>query len=320
VPAGIVLIVIFGPRTLRNLAGRIALFGVAASVVVLPWLVHNLDSETVTGSLLGTTPGIGPTTKKALIDLGQLVVPSQLPNAVSAALVAATAIVFVSLWLYSNPPWRSVVNIIHWPVVGGALIGVVTLASVTGSSDVNSRILAPAFPALVLSGLWLLGISRQRVASRAGAHVVRVSFVAGLVGVLALSLVAVVAAWRNGSHGRGYAAPAVRDSAIVQAARAVPNRTTILTDDGLPIAYWTGRVRLLDIGDSFAALPATTAAIERAVCAGPVTYMRLRPRSDIARSFEIGVLGQLTFERVRTVSNVEVFRVVAANPSRCTPA
>ncbi|HEV2309372.1 MAG TPA: hypothetical protein VGU73_02520, partial [Acidimicrobiia bacterium] len=274
----------------------------------------NLDAGTVAGGRSPSTPGLGPSLKALLVGLGQLML-GQVPQAVAIAAVAAGAILLAALWVSARPSQHVPSAVLTCLITGGALVVVATIASIISASDVDQRILAPTVPLFVLSALWLFVQSGSRAPSLQARPAIRKAFVLTVVGLVVVGLAGLAQAWRHGESGRGFAAPSVRDSPVVRAARAVPLDTTIVTDDGLPIAYWTGRTRLLDIADSFEAAPAKVDDVARAACAGAATYLGTQPSAT--SSFQARARGRLAFVRLAAGSGVTRYQLAVINRASC---
>jgi 4-amino-4-deoxy-L-arabinose transferase-like glycosyltransferase len=321
--AGILVLVLTEHRRIRECVLRIAMFGSAATVVVLPWLIRNYDASGSAATTGGKTSGIGPTAKALLVALGRLELPRGAPEPVVIAAVIGAALFVLAACIWFRLTWRSASPIMSWLIVLAALAGFMTVTSFTGSSDLDARILAPAVPPLVLCALWLFGTISRRPSSDTRRQALRVTSVLAMVGVVVLSAYGLSVEWRAGSQGRARAAPAVRDSEIVRAVGSLPANTTVVADDSLPIvsiAYWTARTPILTVGDGSDAVEGTTTTARQVAtlaCKGNVTYMRSRHPSTLARSFEHAAQGLLVFEKEKALSDGEALRVHPAQSSVC---
>ena len=323
--AGIVLLVVVEHRRARECLLRIALFGGVATLVVLPWLIRNYDATGSAATVAGSTPGIGPTAKALLVGLGRLELPGGAPDAVAIAAVIGVALVLLVVWASFPQIWRlAAAQIPSWLIVLASLVGVTIVTSLTGSSDLDPRILAPSVPPIVLSALWLYGTIRRRPTSNTQRQAIRVTAFLAIVVVVVLGAYGLSVELRAGREGRQRAAPEVRDSPIVTAVGSLPASTTVVADDALPvasIAYWTARTPILTVGDGsdqeFAGTTVTAREVQNLACEGTVTYVRSRDPSALTRSFERSAQGRLVFEKDEALSDGEVLRVTPAGTSGC---
>jgi 4-amino-4-deoxy-L-arabinose transferase-like glycosyltransferase len=322
--AGVAMLVILGPRRLRALAGRVAVFVGVATLLVVPWLVHNYDvSGTATGSPWSSTAGVLPTIKGLLIGIGRFGLTDQGSDAVAFAVGIGAVLAMTALWLWRRPGWRVTVAVIPWLVVLASFVGFALASSFIGASDINARILAPAFPLFVLSVLWLFDISYQGASSHP--RTLRTASAVGLIAVLGLTLMGTRVGLRAAhGHDLGFATSYVRDSPTVQAVRALPKTTTVVADSALvyPLAEWTTRTPMLIVGDGSlnegaATHTSTAREIETLACKGSVTYVRSQRPSELTRAFERAARPRLALETLRTLPDGKLLRVTVPDPAVC---
>jgi 4-amino-4-deoxy-L-arabinose transferase-like glycosyltransferase len=321
--AGLVLIVLGERRRIRRCAVELALFSSAVAVVVVPWLLRNYEMSGRALTTGGSTEGIGPTTKALFVALARLVAPFAIPETLAViAVIAIMTLVSATMLLWWSALRSSVATIASWLIVLVALVGFVFASCVVGSSDLNARILAPTVPLLVLYLLWLHGtLSRLAALGETPRRERRIVAAAGSIVLAAVALYGIWVAWSHGGQGRGFAAASVRDSELVQAVRELPANTTVLTDDPLPITYWTNRVPTLVPGrgspNGLGQQTVTPREIVPIACRGRVVYARTLRPSAAVRFFDRAARGRLVFEHQRRLADGNLLRVRVAHQRVC---
>jgi hypothetical protein len=324
--SGVAVLVIVERRQRRECLKRLALFGGGALLVVGPWLLRNIRATggaTSTGFEVGT--GIGSTTKALAGGIGRWMTPDRSPELVTLAgmmagvLALVVGVVVIVECAKLDSVWPSVRPIVSWIIVSAALVAFVFVTCVIGASDLNTRILAPAFPPFVLSTLWIFGTT-QRASGRSSRRTPRLATAVGTASVVALGVSGIGFVWSHGDEGRRID-DAVRHSALVQAVRMLPADVTVVTDDPLAVAYWTSRTPILVVGDGssdrFNDDTTTASEVHALACDGPVMYARSGMGGALARSFERAAHDWLEFEDSSAISDGELLSVRAKPRAVC---
>jgi hypothetical protein len=322
VVAGVALMFLAADLPVRRRVVGATLLVLCAAAVCLPWVVWNLSEIGSVRSSV-SAPGAGPL--RALGDLaralGRFVVPDQFGDGLTLAACVVVLVVLTGAVVWLRPRRSELQPLLGTTLTAAILVGSAFLAAASGSSDVNARILAPVFPLVAVIVVWLVRAVLEKLArqdQRASARGV---------GVLAALACVVIGAWGlllvhdHGSAGRGYAASGVEHSPLVALAAAVPGAGALVTNDPLPVAYWTGRTPVFVVGDGSTneagQKTVTARRVRDLACIGSAFYLRSTPTDAAAKAFEHDAQRSLGFETVQRSGDVSLMKIVPADPAAC---
>ena len=239
------------------------------------WGVRNLnEGEPVFGRRTRSTQSIVTIAGDELEGVGRLFVPDGVPRGLSILIgVAVAALVVAAIVVVVRD--RSARAMVPLVLVTAGSFGAAFVSRIGASSDVNARVLSPAYVPVVVLTLWLFDYVRARRGERAAQPALRAISVLALAGLAGYVVWSAGLAWSHGKHGRGYASPGLAASELLDAVGELPSDARVFSNEPLAVAYVTGRfpVRLaLGPGEQNAIgrRSYTTRDLGRLACAGPV--------------------------------------------------
>lgn len=314
VVGGIVAIAVNTRRAVKPMLLRVGAFAVGVIVVVGPLVLRNLHADgTLFGATGGGGSGLARTIDAAATSLGRLLLPDQAPSMVSAVGGVLVVALFVAAAWWSRPSHNRWIAMSACLASTICLLGMIVVSTYSGSSDVNARILAPVVPLLVLVGCWLFACAEDRKSFReASGRSPRGVVVVVFATVVVWAVFSTALAWSHGREARAIAAPSVRDSALVRAVGGLPRDAVVVTNNTLPIAYWTDRQPVLRAGDGsqsgFGEHTVTVNAMGQLACGSDV-YVVWDRSAERVPGFLRDAKRDLTLERASSKSPVDVWRV-----------
>ena len=257
----------------RRGAAAAAWFTVCAFMGPMLWAARNLSQgEPAFGRRTGAAVGGATVVQGELATIGRLFVPEGVPDRLSELLgLAVLAVVGVGLVVAFRDRRERTMTPLFAVLIG--LFAAAFVSRVTAGSDINPRILAPAYPLLVVLALWLFDYLRTAMEGDVVARTVKVLSVLGLAGLAAFGVWAIALSWSHGRSGRGFAGPRSTQSELVAATRTLPARAALYTNNPLSISYVTERQPVHTFLDTTALIGRANASpgqLQRAACARPV--------------------------------------------------
>lgn len=250
VAAGVLGLLVYSSRSFWRRVGRAAAFSAGSLLVVLPWLVRNLQ---VAGSLTNRNPIFHPIPMERIRQAGRTIAGWVLPTAVPlelraiisgllvlGLLVIALVNVRSALLRAGRPQGRAILlGIFGIFIVCYGLLVVTSLSFLDASTRLNDRILSPLYLSLVVIGF--LGLDRLRW--QGGTDWARVLVI--LIGLVLIGysypqrMVTVLETSR--ARGFGFNSRYWTNSQLVEAVQGIAPGVPVYSNEAFPLSFHTGR-------------------------------------------------------------------------------
>lgn len=237
-------ITLFTVRPDRGRRQRALLTLGAITACMLPLALWTVGNRVGTGSWAGDRPGSRTDLAGAVSSLVATLHDWVAPESITAIVVVAAAVVTAVVLLADTTPGESVRDtfapqldaVVPWVAFIAAYVGFQLVAQLTTSLDgLGTRLLAPVWPALVVTG----ALVAEHIADRGRAARLAGWLIVAWLALIATSTAAELRTWSQ--DGRAYAQPRWRTSQLLRQVELLPPDVLLVSDQPGAIVVFTDR-------------------------------------------------------------------------------
>ena len=216
----------------------------AIAACMLPFAVWTVRNRIGTGSWAGDRPGSRTDLAGAISSFVATLRDWVAPESITAIVVVAVIVVTAVVLLADTTPGASVRNtstpqlntVVPWVAFIAAYVGFQLVAQLTTSLDgLGTRLLAPVWPALVVTG----ALVAEHLAERGRAARLAGWLIVAWLALIATSTAAELRTWSR--DGRAYAQPRWRSSQLLRQVELLPPDALLVSDQPGAIVVFTDR-------------------------------------------------------------------------------